>query len=165
MHRIVFFNQKILSASETNLPAVSSAALYARGVFTTVAIKDRKAFLWEKHWRRLKDNADRIGVDLSEFSENFFVSALDELIEKNEIENGRARITFFDESASRIWHFEMRRKTSVLMTTDDVREVRENLRLTISPFLVNSTSPLAGVKSCNYMENISRPRRCAAARF
>jgi branched-subunit amino acid aminotransferase/4-amino-4-deoxychorismate lyase len=28
------------------------------------------------------------------------------------------------------------------------------LRLTVSPFLVNSTSPLAGVKSCNYLENL-----------
>ena len=40
------------------------------------------------------------------------------------------------------------------MTTGDLREVPDKLRLTVSPFLVNSTSPLAGIKSCNYLENI-----------
>ena len=40
------------------------------------------------------------------------------------------------------------------MTTADAREMPEVLRLMVSPFLVNSTSPLAGVKSCNYLENL-----------
>lgn len=154
MHRLIYFNSKIISASEANLSAGSSAALYGKGVFTTVSINEKRAFLWEKHWRRLNNNAEKIGIDLSEFSEEILIAALDELIEKNEIENGRARITFFDESASRIRHFETERKTSVLIITDDLREVPDKMRLTISPFLVNSTSPLAGIKSCNYLENI-----------
>ena len=154
MHEFVFFNQHLISTSDSKIAAVSSAAFYGKGIFTTLAIRDKKAFLWEKHWRRLNDNALKVGVDLSEFSEDFLITALDGLIEKNEIENGRARITFFDERASNIWQFETNRKMSVLITTADLREVPENFRLAISPFLVNSTSPLAGVKSCNYLENI-----------
>ena len=154
MRGFIFFNQQLIFNSDSKIPAVSSAAIYGKGVFTTVAIKEKKVFLWEKHWRRLNDNALKIGIDLSEFSEKFLTRALDRLIEKNGIEDARARITFFDEGASRIWNFETGRKTSVLITTADMREVPENLRLTISPFLVNSTSPLAGVKSCNYLENI-----------
>lgn len=154
MYRLVFFNQCFFSSSDSKIAAISSAVLYGKGVFTTLAIKDKKAFLWEKHWRRLNDNALKIGVDISNFSEEFLIAALDRLIEKNKIENGRARITFFDESSSEIWKFETTKKTSVLITTGDLREMPENFRLTISPFLVNSTSPLAGVKSCNYLENI-----------
>ncbi len=154
MNRFVYFNQKILSASEANFSAVSSAALYGRGDFTTIAIKKNYPFLWEKHWRRLKDNAGKIGVDLSEFSEETVKNALDEIIKKNEIKNARARITFFDESASRIWQFETNRKTSLLISTADFRQTPKVFRLTISPFLINSTSPLAGVKSCNYLENL-----------
>ncbi|CAN5693834.1 branched chain amino acid--2-keto-4-methylthiobutyrate aminotransferase [soil metagenome] len=154
MHKFVFFGKEIFLKSDIKIPAVSSAALYGKSVFTTLAIKEKKAFLWEKHWRRLNDSAFKIGVDLAEFSEEFLTRALGDLIEKNEIENGRARITFFDESASRIWHFETGKKTSVLIMTADLREVPENLRLMVSPFFVNSTSPLAGIKSCNYLEHI-----------
>src|SRR5688572_961019 len=154
MHRFVFSDKKILSASQTSLSAISSAAFYGRGVFTTIAIKNKVPFLWEKHWHRLNDNAGKIGVDLSEFSQAEVKNALAELIEKNKTENARARITFFDEGASRIWQFESNRKTSLLMTTADARKMPEVLRITVSPFLVNSTSPLAGVKSCNYLENL-----------
>lgn len=154
MHSFVFFDNKISGAPESSLCAVSAAALFGRGVFTTIAIKNKEPFLWEKHWRRLKDNAGKIGVDLSEFSESRVKNALAELLEKNKAENARARITFFDESADRIWQFETNRKTSLLITTADARQTPEDLLLTVSPFLVNSTSPLAGVKSCNYLENL-----------
>ena len=153
VHKFVLFNHQLIFNSDSKISSVSSAALYGKGVFTTVLIKEKKAFLWKKHWRRLNNNAEKIGVDLSKFSEDFLINALDDLIEKNEVENGRARITFFDESASGIWQFETERKTSVLMMTGDLREVPDKLRLTISPFLANSTSPLAGIKSCNYLEN------------
>lgn len=154
MHRFIYFHQQILPSSAANLSVISSAAFYGKGVFTTIAIKNKEPFLWEKHWRRLNDNAGKMGVDSSEFSKEKVKNALAELIEKNKAENARARITFFDESASGIWHFESNRKTSLLVTTADARKTPENLRLTVSPFLVNSTSPLAGIKSCNYLENL-----------
>lgn len=154
MHRFVFFDNKIISAGSAAVSAISSAALYGRGVFTTIAIKNKEPFLWEKHWRRLNDNAGQIGANLSKFSEEALKSALAELIEKNKAENARARITFFDEGASKIWEFESKRETNMLITTADERGIPKNLRLTISRFLVNSTSPLAGVKSCNYLENL-----------
>ncbi|CAN5530827.1 branched chain amino acid--2-keto-4-methylthiobutyrate aminotransferase [soil metagenome] len=154
MHRFASFNQKIFAPEQINLSAISSATLYGRGVFTTVAIYNQKPFLWEKHWRRLIENAQKIGVDLSEFSEISVKTSLFELIQANKIENLRARITFFDESASSIWSFETDKKTSLLITTADFQNMKENLHLTVSPYEINSKSPLANVKSCNYLENI-----------
>ncbi|HEY0428975.1 MAG TPA: aminotransferase class IV [Pyrinomonadaceae bacterium] len=153
MHPFVSFNQKIQSSDKTNLHAVSAAAFYGRGVFTTLAIYRRKPFLWEKHWRRLIENASRIRLDLSEFSEEKIKAALADVINRNNAENARARITFFDESTSGIWSFETNRRTSVLITTADLRETKD-LRLTVSPYRINSKSPLANIKSCNYLENV-----------
>lgn len=154
MHFFVSFNRQITSAAEINLNALSSAALYGRGIFTSLAIYDKKPFLWEKHWRRLSRNAAKIGIDLSDFSEESVTSSLTEIIEQNKIKNARARITFFDESPGKIWTFNTKDKTSLLIQTADLKQPEENLTLTVSPFLINSTSPLAGVKSCNYLENI-----------
>lgn len=154
MHETVFFNDRFIRFGEASLPAASSAALYGKGVFTTIAVREKKAFLWEKHWRRLSGDAEKIGVDLSDFSEDLLIGALAKLIEKNRIENARARITFFDESAGRIWNFRTNRKTGVLIATAETHKPPEIFRLALSPFRVNSASPLAGVKSCNYLENI-----------
>jgi branched-subunit amino acid aminotransferase/4-amino-4-deoxychorismate lyase len=153
MHPLVFFNRKIYSPEQINLSALSSAALYGRGIFTTLAVYQRKPFLWEKHWRRLTANAARIRLDLSEFSEADIKLALSETIGQNQIENARARITFYDETAGRIWPSAVEGGTSVLITVADPRPPK-NLRLSVSTYRINSASPLAGVKSCNYLEQI-----------
>lgn len=154
MHELVSFNNQIIPVSNTFLSAVSSSAFYGKGIFTTLAIYNGKTFLWEKHWQRLNANAKKLGIDLSEFSEETVVKSLSVIIEKNNLIRARARLTFFDESSSSIWHIESNRKSSLLITTADLRPTPENLSLTISPFHINASSPLVGVKSCNYLENI-----------
>lgn len=154
MHEFVSFNCNIVSAQDASVSALSFPALYGKGVFTTVAICDGKPFLWKKHWRRLEANADKLQINLTEFSESRTKDALSKIVQKNNVTGGRARITFFDESPSAIWRFKTTRKASLLITTGDLRPVPDNFHLTISPYTVNSLSPLAGVKSCNYLENL-----------
>lgn len=152
MHKSVSYNGKILKASEALLPAASAAAFYGRGVFTTLAIYNRKPFLLTEHLERLRLHAAKINLDLSEI--DAFEAALFELIETNKIESGRARITLFDASGGALWNFSSERKTAVLITTAERREAKTDLILNVSPFPVNSASPLAGVKSCNYLEKL-----------
>ncbi len=154
MQESVFFNFGLQTVSTPTIPTLSAAGLYGKGIFTTVAIYDGRPFLWEKHWRRLEENAERIALDLNEFPEAKTRSALDELIRENSAQNARARITFFDESAGELWPHEAERRTSLMITTADRRPLADNSSLTISPFLINSASPLSGVKSCNYLEKI-----------
>jgi branched-chain amino acid aminotransferase len=132
----------------------SSAALYGKGVFSTIAIYETRPFLWQKHWSRLTDNARSVAIDLSEYSEAAIKTALDKAIAENRIVNGRARITFFDEAPSAIWSDGDEKKTRVSIITATFRRIPLPFRLTISPYRVNSRSPLAGVKSCNYLENL-----------
>lgn len=154
MHKFVSFNHQISPASKTNFSAISSATLYGKGIFTSVAIYNSKPFLWEKHWSRLINNASRINLDLADFSKESVEISLSELISKNQIEDGRARLTFFDESAGGIWSIETDKKTSLLITTADFRPLSNELKLTVSPYQINSNSPLVNIKSCNYLEHI-----------
>jgi branched-subunit amino acid aminotransferase/4-amino-4-deoxychorismate lyase len=154
MHRFASYNQEILPVSEPNIKAFSSAALYGRGVFTTLAIYHSKPFLWEKHWQRLEDNARRLEIDLSAHPENDVRHSLEVLIEKNKISDGRCRITIFDESAGKIWPSGSEAKTSRMIQTAGWRERKREILLTVSSFGINSASPLAGIKTCNYLENL-----------
>ena len=154
MHEFASFNHEILPVSEINIKAVSSAALYGRSIFTTLAIYAAEPFLWEKHRRRLEDNARRLEIDLSAYPENKVRQTLETLIKKNKFSDGRCRITFFDESAGKIWPSGSEDKTSLLIQTADFRKNKKNLSADVSAYPVNSKSPLAGIKSCNYLENI-----------
>ena len=154
MDEYVFFDGRIVTADEAAISPVMSAALYGKGIFTTIAINNGELFLWEKHWRRLSDSADRVEIDLSEHSKETTKKAIEEILRRNELTQARVRLTFFDESSNNIWHREAKQKATLLITTGEKRQVNENFRLTISPYLINSLSPLAGIKSCNYLEKL-----------
>lgn len=144
---------------------LSPAAFYGKSVFTTVAIYNSKPFLWQKHWLRLTKNADKIEIDLAEFSERSIKNSLYKVIAENKLTNGRARLTFFDESSVSIWQTGQISRTGFLINTADFREIPTCFRLTVSPFYVNSTSPLAGIKSGNYLENVLTLKDAKAKNF
>lgn len=135
---------------------ITNAALYGSGVFTTIAIFDRKPFVWEKHWGRLAANAQKTGIDLRTHTEETTRRALVDQLELNGVIDGRARITFFDNRPSEIWPIAENcdQLTSLSIIVGKRRPVPDNFRLTVSPYSVNSSSPLTGVKSCNYLENL-----------
>ena len=154
MHKLVSFNHEVLPSNQPSIKAISSSSLYGRGVFTTVAFYNSKPFLWEKHWRRLNENAEKLGVNISKFDKTNVENALAEIAKRNEVIDGRCRLTFFDESSRKIWQSSTENEASLLIQTADFREVKKRTSLTLSPYIINSSSPLAGVKSCNYLENI-----------
>lgn len=154
MHKYVSINGHIAYAEDAFISTLSSAALFGKGIFTTVAIYDGKPFLWEKHWLRLETNAEKLKIDLADFSENATIQSLDELIQTNKVTNGRARISFLDESPSPIWSNDGEGKTTLSIIVAQRRPVPDPFRLTVSPYRVNSLSPLVGVKSCNYLEHL-----------
>lgn len=154
MNRQIYVDGRVVDAKEAKAALVVPGILHGKGVFTTVAVCGSTPMLWEKHWLRLIEDADRIGLDLLEHSEANIRAALDEIITKNGLTDGRARITCLDESPGSIWTFEGRRKTGLFIITGKSRPTAANFRLTSSPYQVNSRSPLARVKSCNYLENL-----------
>ncbi len=150
----VSLNGQILVPSDALVIGTSGGALYGKGIFTTIAIHNNKPVLWEKHWKRLETDAVKLGIDLLGFPETTVLNNFYAIVAKTKVSEGRARVTFIDESASAMWPYKIDRKTSLLIMTSEMRPVSEKFRLTVSPHLVNSTSPLAGIKSCSYLEHL-----------
>lgn len=136
------------------VPSHSSAVLYGKGIFTTIAFYDGIPFCWEKHWKRLATSARKINLDFEEYSEKATNESFIELSRKSKLTNGRGRITLFDESKAKIWSFDSEPKTGLGITIAEMRPISADFRLTVSRYTVNSLSPLAGIKSCNYLEPI-----------
>ncbi len=96
----------------------------------------------------------KLGIDLREYPVGMVQASLDATIQENGIVEGRARITVSDERTSPIWPSRRNERPRLSIIAGEKRLIGEPFRLTVSPFPVNSRSPLASVKSCNYLEEI-----------
>jgi len=157
MHSRISYNHRLLEAAKARAEIVTAAALYGRGVFTTLAVYDGHPFQWHAHWWRLMEHATRSRVDVSGCDEETARASLLKLIAANEVKQGRARLTLLAGAERGVWQVKGAGglKTALLMMTGDARVVgHEGLALTVSPYRLNTLSPLAGLKSVNYLEHI-----------
>lgn len=129
MHKYVIFDGEPMPAEEAKLPAVSPAALYGQGVFTTLAIYNSRPFLWKEHWMRLSVRSE---YNLDEKS---LLTSLNHLIERNKIETGRARITLFSGKGFGLWKLESKDETPyhfLIMTDDAHAHLNTEMSITTS---------------------------------
>ena len=148
----------MVEATKARVAAVSSATLYGRGVFTTLAVYNSKPFLWSKHWQRLAAHAAKLDIDHTGCTENSVGEALNKLIAVNQVKDGRARVTMLARGGGRdFWKAKLpsTRKTDLMIMTGDARHVSQNgLSLAVSPYRISTFSPLAGIKSLNYLDHL-----------
>lgn len=157
MHPVIYLNKSMVEATKARVAPVSSAMLYGRGVFTTLAIYNSQPFLWSKHWQRLTSHARKLDVDYSGCTEKSVGDALAKLIAVNSVKEGRARVILLARSGRDFWKTKMpgAKKTDLLIMTGEPQRVSPNgLSLAVSPYRVNTFSPLSGVKSLNYLDHV-----------
>jgi aminodeoxychorismate lyase len=157
MHPVIYLNKVMLEATKARVAPVSSAMLYGRGVFTTVAIYDGRPFLWPEHWRRLSSHAEKLSVDCAGLNERNVGEALGKLVAVNQVKTGRARVILLARSGRDVWKAkkESARKTDLLILTGEPQKVSTaGISLAVSPYRLNTLSPLVGIRSLNYLEQV-----------
>lgn len=157
MHTIIYLNKSMVEATKARVAPVSSAMLYGRGVFTTVAIYQGRPFLWPEHWERLAAHALRLGISCEECDEKSVGLALQKLISVNQVDQGRARVILLARSSRHVWQAKPPgpRKTDLLIMTGEMQRVPPSgASLAVSPFRLSTFSPLTGIKSLNYLDHV-----------
>ncbi|MGH9972217.1 MAG: aminotransferase class IV [Pyrinomonadaceae bacterium] len=156
MHPVIYLNRTMVEATKARVAPVSWAMLYGRGAFTTVAIHGGKPFLWPQHWTRVLDHAGQLGIDCSGCTERGVGEALNKLISVNRVDVGRARVILLARHGRDFWKTKSPgKKTDLLIMTGDAQKLPQGgLTLAVSPYRCNTFSPLAGIKSLNYLERV-----------
>jgi aminodeoxychorismate lyase len=168
MHPVIYLNKVMLEATKARVAPVSSAMLYGRGVFTTVAIYDGKPFLWSAHWQRLKDHAGRLNINCVGANERNVGEAVRKLLAVNQVKDGRARVILLARSGRDVWRAkkESTNKTDLLIMTSEAQKIpAAGLSLAVSPYRSNTFSPLAGIKSLNYLDHVLSWEEAQAREF
>lgn len=157
MHPVIYLNKTMVEATKARVAPVSSAMLYGRGVFTTLAIYNSQPFLWSKHWQRLTAHAKKLDVDFTGCNEKNVGDALHKLVAVNQVRDGRARVIMLARSGRDIWKMRApgTKKTDLLIMTGEPQKIAPNgLSLAVSPYRTNTVSPLVGIKSLNYLDHV-----------
>jgi len=168
VHPVIYLNRTMVEATKARVAPVSSAMLYGRGVFTTVAIYNGSPFLWSKHWRRLLDHAGRLAIDCSGCTEQGVGEALEKLISVNRVGNGQARVILLARSGRDFWKTKTPagKKTDLLIMTGESQKLPQaGMSLAVSPYRFNTSSPLAGIRSLNYLEQVLAWEEAQARQF
>jgi 4-amino-4-deoxychorismate lyase len=168
MHPVIYLNKVMLEATKARVAPVSSAMLYGRGVFTTVAIYHGKPFLWAEHWDRLTGHAARLNIDCTGANERNVGEAVRKLVAVNQVKDGRARVILLARSGRDVWRTtkESTRETDLLIMTSEAQKISAaGLSLAVSPYRYNTFSPLAGIKSLNYLDQVLSWEEAQAREF
>ena len=86
-----YINGKWVKKSDAKISANDAGFLLGDGLFETIRFQNKKLFLIDKHLARLKNGLETIKIK-SDFSDEEIKSILNEIIDKNDINDGLIRL-------------------------------------------------------------------------
>lgn len=152
MDQFICHNDKMVSATESALRADLAGLIYGWGVFTTARIYNSEVFAFDRHWDRLVKHALASHITPPERDE--VERGVQKLIKANSRSEGRLRITVLKGSAGG-WRAGTASESETLIFTSAESQPRQrDLMLTVSPYRLLSSSPLAGIKRTSMLEHL-----------
>ena len=152
IHRFVFHNDHLLPVEEVRLSPGQAGLLNGCGLFTTIRIVNGVPFAFERHWKRLKRDAERTHCPFPFEPEKVRVS-LDQLLRANQVYEGCARIYAVYNQG--FWSSnEDFPPADLILYSSDLPAYREPVRLGLRENGRHAASPLAGVKVTSWLNNV-----------
>jgi branched-chain amino acid aminotransferase len=124
----------------------------ADGVFETLLVTDGQAFAVDRHLARLKKSAAGLGISLPEVS--MIETGISQVLDKNpKIDFGRLRITLTSGSGP-LGSDRTHAEPTVVISLAEQAAWPESTATLLVPWTRNENSPLAGLKTTSYAENV-----------
>jgi branched-chain amino acid aminotransferase len=153
IHRLIFHNDRIVPASEARLSPGQAGLLNGWGLFTTLRIFEGQAFAYERHWRRLEKDAAKIRMPFR-FNAAGVRRHLAELLAANGVVEGTARIYLIYNHIG-FWQSEERTpEVDLILCTAGLPPHSDSVRLAVAENGRHAASPLAGVKTTAWLNNV-----------
>src|SRR5207302_2805773 len=123
------------------------------GLFTTLRIVRGEAFAFERHWRRLEKDAATIRLPMPYAGPRVRVQ-LQEVIRANKVTEGCARIYLVYNQVSFWRSDEPQPAVDLIISTASLPEYREPVRLAVREHGRHAASPISGVKTISWLNNV-----------
>lgn len=152
----IFIEDKPASAA---LPLRS--LFYGEGLFETFRYKSRLPVLFERHYDRMRRGAEHLGIPAPSLVH--IAGLVDHAVAATGIPDAYVKICLLSEGSSLFYDYPS--KSAVLTVVREYKAPSGPLTLHLSQVRKNRTSPLTGLKSLNYLENVLARREALAAGF
>jgi branched-chain amino acid aminotransferase len=153
IHRHVFHNDRLLPIEQARLSPGQAALLNGWGVFTTLRIVEGVPFAFERHWKRLIKDAGRTHIPFP-FEMEKVRAQLSEVLRANRVKEGCARI-YVVYNKTGFWRSDENfPEVDLILYSADLPAYREPVRLNLREQGRHAASPLAGVKTTAWLNNV-----------
>jgi branched-chain amino acid aminotransferase len=153
IHRFVFHNDRLSPVEDVRLSPGQAGLLNGWGLFTTMRIVTGIPFAFERHWKRLQRDAERIHCPFA-FSAEDVRGKLHELLLANQVREGCARIYAIYNQVGFWRSDENFPRVDLILYSSDLPSYREPVKLGLRENGRHAASPLAGVKVTSWLNNV-----------
>ncbi len=158
MHRFLLHNDEIRDARENVLTPGQIGLLSGWGVFSTLRVYDGVMFAWERHWERMRRDAERMNVPFPA-DPRWLESNLQKLIAANEAWNSTLRVVVVRNRGGLYEGPAITRDFDVIAFTVPVVRWPASVKLGLIPHGRHAASEFAGTKYISWSENLRRYER------
>jgi branched-chain amino acid aminotransferase len=153
IHGNIFHNESLVPIEAVRLSPGQAGLLSGWGIFTTIRISRGEAFAYERHWRRLEKDAAIIRLPMPYSSAKVRLS-LHEVIRANKVADGCARIYLVYNQVGFWQSDEEQPEVDLIIYSAPAPQYREPVRLGLREQGRHAASPLAGVKTTSWLQNV-----------
>lgn len=124
--------------------------MYGEGVFETLRYRGKLPKNIESHYSRLVRGLKLLKIPLITLDD--FVASINQGVNGFGVDDLYVKVIVFGEGEA--YYPLQPYKPNILVVVKPYKPVQEEIRLTVSPYRVNSSDPLLRIKSTNYLRNI-----------
>jgi branched-chain amino acid aminotransferase len=149
---LLWVNDELVREEDARVSPLDHGFTVADGVFETIKVLDGRPFALDRHMRRLQHSAS--GLGLGEIDLGLVEKAIFETLAANEpMELGRIRVTMTSGNGP-LGSNRGASRHSLTIATAQVHSWPETTSVVVVPWRRNERSPLAGLKTTSYAENV-----------
>ena len=153
IHPNVFHNESLLPIEKVRLSPGQAGLICGWGIFTTLRISRGEAFAYERHWRRLEKDAAITRLPMPHTAAKVRVH-LHEVIRANQVTEGCARVYLVYNTVGFWQSDEKQAQVDLIIYSAPLPEHRDTVRLALREHGRHAASPLAGVKTISWLNNV-----------
>lgn len=153
IHRYAHHNGCLLPMEQVRLSPGQAGLLSGWGLFTTLRVFEGVPFAFERHWRRLEKDAALTHLPFP-FDAEKVRAQLDEVLRANQVREGTARIYLVYNQVGFWQSEEPMPQVDLIIYSAGLPSYREPVRLALRAEGRHAASPLAGVKTTAWLNNV-----------
>ncbi len=149
---VCYVNGQLLDSDQANVSVFDHGFTVADGVFETLKFQSGQPFAVDRHIKRLRKSCDGLGIAFPD--EGTLRNAIDSVSQANgEIAQGRMRITVTSGNGP-LGSDRINISPTLVISVAEQKPWADSSEVLLVPWIKNEKSPLVGLKTTSYAENV-----------